>query len=362
MVSRKYIIVLQTLWILFLVYFFLVSIQLMGAGFKLFGKGFAERLIVGTTNPFVGLFIGILATSIIQSSSASTAITIALVAAGSVTFINAIPIVMGANIGTTVTSSIVALGHIHRKEELKYAYAAATSHDFFNILTVGILFPLQVKFNILSNISNFLVDKFVNVGGMKFIDPLKIITKLPIKFFKYICFNHPIPIIILGLIILFTSLILIEKTLQGFSASRMSNYLNVVIFNSWYRAFLAGFIVTGFITQSSSVTVSLIVPLVGSRILSVESIFPYIMGCNIGTTTDCILAGLCTGNPHAIALGICHLIFNCIGTAIFLPLRRIPIALAKLVGIAVSKRRFLAIVFVIVVYFLIPIILIWLSR
>ncbi|MBU1186779.1 MAG: Na/Pi symporter, partial [Acidobacteria bacterium] len=91
----------------------------MGSAFKLLGKGFAETLIQTTSNPFVGLLIGILVTSIIQSSSTTTSIAVASVAGGILTLRGAIPIIMGANIGTTITNTIVAIGHITRKQEFE---------------------------------------------------------------------------------------------------------------------------------------------------------------------------------------------------------------------------------------------------
>ena len=88
-----------------ILYAFLVSIGLMGAAFKIFGKGVANQLMTMTANPLVGLFTGILATTLVQSSSTTTSITVGLLAAGSLTIEGAIPIIMGANIGTSVTNT-----------------------------------------------------------------------------------------------------------------------------------------------------------------------------------------------------------------------------------------------------------------
>ena len=96
--NEKIKLLLQILQLVFFLYLFLVSIGLMGASFKIFGKGFAETLIATTSNPFVGLFIGVLATSLIQSSSSTTSIVVGMVGGGVLTVGNAIPIVMGANI------------------------------------------------------------------------------------------------------------------------------------------------------------------------------------------------------------------------------------------------------------------------
>lgn len=118
----------------FFLYTFLVSIGLIGRAFKFFGKGVAETLLTTTADPLVGLFAGILATSIVQSSSTVTSVVVGLVGGGVLPIISAIPIVMGANIGTSVTSFIVSLGHLTRRAEFQRAFAAATVHDFFNII------------------------------------------------------------------------------------------------------------------------------------------------------------------------------------------------------------------------------------
>lgn len=170
-----------------LLYSFLVSIGLMGEAFKGLGKNFAENLIRTTANPFVGLFIGILATSIVQSSSAITSIIVGMVGSevivnGStmplLTVSNAIPIIMGANIGTTVTSTIVSFGHFTRREEFKRAISGATVHDFFNFICVCIMFPLEMVTRavfgkgLLEWLAILMSKLFTNIGGIKFTSPL----------------------------------------------------------------------------------------------------------------------------------------------------------------------------------------------
>ncbi|MBW2397406.1 MAG: Na/Pi symporter, partial [Deltaproteobacteria bacterium] len=120
--------VVRILLLLALLYGFFVGLDLMGLSFKLFGSGFAEALVARTANPFVGLFIGILATTLVQSSSTTTSMVVGLVAAGALTIDGAIPIVMGANIGTSVTNTLVSLAHVTRREEFQRAFAGATVH------------------------------------------------------------------------------------------------------------------------------------------------------------------------------------------------------------------------------------------
>ena len=113
----------------------------------------ARDILQATKNPFVGLFIGILLTALIQSSSTVTSSAVAIVAAGNLTLEQAVPLVMGANIGTTLTSTLVSFSYIMRKKEFKRALSAGIVHDIFNILTVIILLPLELYFKFLSGLA-----------------------------------------------------------------------------------------------------------------------------------------------------------------------------------------------------------------
>ncbi len=172
-VTRKYLIgIAKALAIVGLVYMFLLSVTLIGDTFKLLGADFARKIMNGVCNPFVGVFVGMLTTAIVQSSSLTTSLVVGMVAGNVLTIPLAIPIVMGANIGTTITNVLVSFGHIGKKEEFERAFAAATVHDFFNILTVIVLFPLQYFFNILGVSATFVASGFENIGGLKISNPL----------------------------------------------------------------------------------------------------------------------------------------------------------------------------------------------
>ena len=169
--------IIQILQLLFFLYLFLLSIDIMGSSLKLFGKGFAETLISTTSNPIVGLFIGILATSLIQSSSSTTSIVVGMVGGGVLNVENAIPIIMGANIGTSVTNTLVSMAHVNRTNEFRRSFSASTVHDFFNILSVIVLFPIQYFTNYLGKSATLLANGFENIGGLKLFNPIKAITK-----------------------------------------------------------------------------------------------------------------------------------------------------------------------------------------
>ena len=88
--------------------------------------------------------------------------------------------------------------------------------------------------------------------------------------------------------------------------------------------------------------------------MSVRAAYPYMVGANIGTTLTALMASMVTGSPAAVTIAICHLTFNVFGTAVFLPLKEIPIRLAEGFGGVASKRRWMAPLYVGVVFFVIP--------
>lgn len=135
---------LRGVLVLFFLYLFLVGIALLESGIAALGEGFQAGLLESVSNPISGLCAGILATVLVQSSSVSTATVVGMVGAGTLPLALAVPMIMGANIGTTVTSTLAALGSIRRSEEFRRAFAAATVHDFFNLLAVSILLPLEL--------------------------------------------------------------------------------------------------------------------------------------------------------------------------------------------------------------------------
>eukprot|EP01043_Picozoa_sp_COSAG02_P021219 COSAG02_NODE_1073_length_14776_cov_6.711930_12_plen_596_part_00 len=167
--------------VLLMLYLFICSLSFLATGFRLVagkqaGKVFGESEIFN--NPVSGLMVGVLVTVLVQSSSTSTSITITMVAAGLLTVKQAIPIIMGANIGTSVTSTIVALGQAADRDEFRRSFAAATVHDMFNFLSVAVLLPVEAATGFLYNLSTGIVDGYDSLTSQeKPPDILKVITK-----------------------------------------------------------------------------------------------------------------------------------------------------------------------------------------
>ncbi len=341
-------------------YAFLLSIQLISGSLKLLGMPFAETLIELTNNPIIGLFIGILVTALIQSSSATTSLVVGFVAAGTISVENAIPIVMGANIGTTITNSLVSLYHISRKEEFMRAFPAAIVHDIFNLLSVAILLPLEIFVHPIANVSGFLAKAFAGAGGLKFVGPLQIAVKpvadAIIDTLKKWYFSIP-----LALTMLFLGLKFMVDNMRQLVGSKAEIVIDKYLFGKPLMALLLGMMITAVI-QSSSVTTSFIVPLVGAGLVALEQVFPYTLGANIGTTVTAILAALVMKSQGGVQIAFAHLLFNIFGILIWYPLRVVPISLARLVGKAVAKHRWLAFVYIAVIFVIIPVGLILILR
>ncbi len=348
------------------VYLFLISIELLGGSFKLMGKGFAHQLLQTTANPLLGLLMGILATTIVQSSSVTTSIVVSMVAAGTLTIRGAVPIVMGANIGTTVTNTMVSMGHITRPTEFRRAFSGATVHDFFNILAVLTFLPLEMATHYLEYSAIFLQKIFSGVGGLKLVSPLKIIVKpavhLIIDGIKSLSFGHTataIIALIAALFLLFLALSQLVAIMKKLVIGKVERLIDNYLFSNPVRSLTIGLVLTS-IVQSSSIVTSLIVPLVGAGILTVEQIFPYTIGANIGTTFTAIMASLVTQNPAAVATAFVHLLFNISGAIVWYAIpfmRKLPIWLSKWLGNIASKKRWIAIVYVVVTFYVIPLLL-----
>ena len=350
--------ILRILFLIFSIYLFFLSITLMGCSLKYLGKGFTENLMKTTSSPFVGLFIGILCTSIVQSSSTTTSVLIGLVGGGLLRVENAIYVVMGANIGTTITNGMVSLTHIKRDHEFKRAFSASVVHDFFNITAVLVIFPIQYYTNFLVDFASFLGKTFENVGGLKLINPIQIITAPIVGIIGDLTGHQGTLMLLLSLIFLFFALKNMVKTIKKLVIEKVETFFDKIIFNTPLRALFFGLVLTA-IVQSSSITISMAVPLAGAGILTIEQIFPYALGANVGTTITALLASCATNNISAIILAFAHFLFNFIGIFLIYPIRKIPIFLAKKFALLCTQNKWIVISYMVILFFILPLLLIY---
>ena len=340
--------------VLALLFIFLVGIKGLGGGFKMLGKDMLEIFFSATSNPFFGLMVGILATTLVQSSSVTTSMIVALVAApeNPLPIANAVPMIMGANIGTTVTNTIVSLGQLGNRAEFKRAFSVATCHDFFNFGAVAVLLPLELLTGVLSKSAAFIATFVTGLGGVTYTSPLKVALKAgaaPLKGLAAFLFEarggQSAVLIVVSAALIVGSLFLLVRVLRSALESKVEGYIKKTLDRSVYGSLLIGVIVTVMV-QSSSITTSLLVPLAGAGLITLRQAFPITLGANIGTTITALLASLAVSGPNAqagITIALVHLLFNMSGILIIYPwdkIRSLPLRAAE--GLAetasVSKR------------------------
>ncbi len=237
---------------------FLFGIDYMGEGLKSLSESRLTQLIkTSTSHPLKGIVTGAGITALIQSSSATTAITISLIRAELMTFQQAIGIIMGANIGTTVTAFIVGLDIS--------AYAV-----YFII--IGVIMSFIIKKKLLAQIVFGIGCLFYGLELMS--SQLQIIAKIP------------------------EISELMKQTINPFAA------------------LITGLLVTCAI-QSSSAFIAIVQKLYEMHAISLFVAIPFLLGSNIGTTITAVLAAV-GGNHHVKQAAFFHVIFNVCGTIVFM--------------------------------------------
>ncbi len=350
-----------------LLYLFLAGVKLLESGIKGLGKDFTDALFESVSNPVAGLFVGILATVLVQSSSVTTATIVGLVASGVVPVESAVPMIMGANIGTTVTNTLVALANLRNTEDFRRAFAAATMHDFFNLISVSVLLPLELLTGFLSGSASWLartISGQTELGG-SFDSPIKGAVKWlagvlegPVEWMFESERLIAIGLLVLGIGFIFLTLTLITRNMRLLVAARIERSLNAALARSGLVGMLVGMVVT-IAVQSSSITTSVLIPLVASGVLLVRNAYPITLGANIGTTITALLAALGAGAIDGLTIAFTHTLFNIAGIAMIysIPLvRYVPVDLAEGLSNIATRRRSWAVAYVAGAFILLPVV------
>ena len=336
-----------------LLFVFLVGVRGLGSGFRLLGEELIQSFFAATENPFIGLVVGLLATTVVQSSSVTTSMIVGLVAApeNPLPLANAIPMVMGANIGTTVTATIVSLAHLGRRDEFERAFPVAVCHDIFNYLAVLVLLPLELTTGYLQRTAVLLTGFVGEFGGVEYQSPFR--TALSLGLAPVAAAAELMPtegaqaLFLIGVsgLFIFFALFLIVRVMRAAVHSRVERVVGSVLGRSGIVSILVGVVVT-VMFQSSSITTSLLVPLGGAGLLKLEQAFPVTIGANLGTTVTALLAALAVSGPNAAAgleIALVHLLFNLSGLLLIYPVkpvRKVPLNIARRVtDLALRSRR-----------------------
>ena len=331
-----------------LVYLLLIAVNVIGDGFKLATATGAEQLFELASNPIIALIIGIVATSLMQSSSTVTSIIVGMVAGGLPISI-AIPMAMGANIGTSLTSTLVSLGHVRDDDAFGRAFSAATVHDSFNFLAVLLLLPLELLFRPLERFSNFLVgmmpmDTAVEVGSLNVVSlmvgPFRDLAKASVEMLPTVAGGLVLITVGIGTILFVVTAI--GRVLKKLMVGTALRVMETAVGRGPVSGIGAGAVMTVMV-QSSTTTTALIVPMAGAGVFNLRQVYPFTLGANVGTTITALLAATSISGPTAavaMQIAVVHLLFNLFAILIIfgLPmLRNIPILMAE--GLAMLARR-----------------------
>ncbi len=252
------------IWLLAGVGVFIVGMNFMGEALeKSAGSGMKKFLGKISNNRFSGVSIGAGVTAIIQSSSATSVMVIGLVNAGVMTLMQAAPIIMGANIGTTITGVLVAL-----------------KNDIFNMIMYLLAFAGVMM--------GFTKNEKVKLFGSLFS----------------------------GLGLIFVGLEVMSSE-QAFGNQLVKDMFTDIFAKIDFPLLmiLVGVIFTALI-QSSSAATGVVITMVGTGVLSLDLALFIVLGANIGTCVTALLASM-GANPNAKRIAFIHFIFNTIGTALF---------------------------------------------
>lgn len=362
----------QWIGVLALIYILISAVSLIGTGFQEATGGQAQELFSFATNPYVGLVIGIVATALIQSSSTVTSLIVGMVAGGLPVAI-AVPMVMGSNIGTTVTNTLVSLGHMRKKNEFRRAFAAATVHDFFNLLAVVIFLPLEIMFGLIERsaavVAQALVgDANVSMSDFNFVSAA---TSPLVNSIEAGARLLPNPyagllMVVVGLVLIFLSITYIGKLLRVLMVGKAKDVMHKAIGKGPLTGIFSGTLITVFV-QSSSTTTSLMVPLAGAGTFTLRQIYPFMLGANIGTTITALLAATAVIGPMAVPamqIALVHVLYNIFAVTLIYSvpfLRELPLRGADRLSRLASKKKLYAAVWIFGVFLLLPLCLIALT-
>jgi sodium-dependent phosphate cotransporter len=372
------------------IFLFITSLEGVRGSFKLIFSEWQRGILAminAQTAPIAGLAIGILGTSLVQSSSAvvaATMVSMSGMVAGGLSLVSAIrfgvPIVLGANLGTTITNTIVIFG-LRRgitSEEFKSTIPGVIVDDVYEVLTITLFFTLEITTGLLSRIILALGDFYNRVLGFQvlfsafersIIDILieEPITK-PLTHYTMMLLGPKVGgvlLFVLWFLLIVAALSIVTKGLDRLIEAGWEEKVTSA-FESPVRGFLTGFTIT-WLVGSSSIGTSLVIPFLATRIVNLERAYPYLVGCNVATTLDLSqMYGYFAGGLVSMMLGSAHVLLNLLAFLLFFisPLRVLPIRIAEELGRRMVRSRHsgLELLFwVIVIFFIIPILIIYLS-
>ncbi|MFF4341319.1 Na/Pi symporter [Kitasatospora sp. NPDC001540] len=350
-----------------LIYLLICAVSIISRGFAGLGGDAAHTMFAFAANPWVGLSVGVLGTVLIQSSTTTTAIAVTAVGSGALPIEGAVPIILGANVGTTVTTSLVALTFIGNRTEFRRALGASTVHDFYNWLALLLFFPVELIWHPLQRISRALTDALYGTDWLPnpaHFNVVRSVTR-PVEHAvvhgtaQVSAALGPLFTIVIGAALILVAVRYLGTLLKLLMVGRARDALLKAVGRNEYLAMATGMGVT-VVTQSSTITTSVLVPFAGTGILTPAQVYPVVVGSNLGTTFTVVFAAFAGVGPDAkigLQAAFVHLVYNLFAiVAIYvIPLLRpVPLCCAEQLARLASERRWILGVYLGTVFVALP--------
>jgi sodium-dependent phosphate cotransporter len=350
-----------------LIYLLICAVSIISRGFAGLGRDAAETMFAFAAQPLVGLSVGVLGTVLIQSSTTTTAIAVTAVGSGALPIRGSIPIILGANVGTTVTTTLVALTFIRKRDEFRRALAASSIHDFYNWLALLLFLPIELIWHPLERLSEAMTDALYGSGWMPDPDRFNVIAAATRPVVDAVTSATrplsttlgPLATIVIGAVLILLAVNYLGKLLKVLLVGRAREILLRAVGRNPYAAMASGMGVT-VLTQSSTITTSVLVPFSGAGILTPAQIYPVTVGANLGTTFTVVFAAFAVSGGDAkigLQAAFVHLIYNLFAiVAIYvIPiLRPVPLFCAQTFARVASERKWVIAVYLVSVFILLP--------
>jgi solute carrier family 34 (sodium-dependent phosphate cotransporter) len=293
-------------------------IMLIKESAGMMAEALAEKIVLVIRDTTSGVFAGWIGTALLHSSGAFDSIIVAFVSSGAMPIATAVATVLGAELGTTVTPFLISvLNQVRGRKHQEAAFNVMLTHVLYNLIVVVLFYFIELGFGFLSNIALQGRNIFVKAPWLNSIpDVLDTATPWVPIILEVI---PPWLGVIVGAVLLILALNGVEKYMtEIFNMPRSWNLIRAT-FKKPLRSFFAGFLFT-ILIPSTTVMVSLLIPLTTSGVLSAEFyILPYILGANIGTVFDVMIAAMATGDPVAmrareskVACAVLSLSYSCV--------------------------------------------------
>ncbi len=340
------------------IYVFISGIVLIKSSAVIMAESLAETIVLLISDTTSGVFAGWIGTALLHSSGAFDSIVVAFTSSGVIPLRLAVATIIGAEIGTTVTPFLVSvLGHIRKKSRLNASFTVTLTHVLYNLFTLMLFYPAELFTGVFTKIAEQGSSIFVKATWITAVpDLIDVVTPWVDPFLEFL----PAWVgLVVGAAALIVALLGLENYMTAIFSMPMSWNLIRATFTRPLRAFIAGFLFT-VLVPSTTVMVSLRVPLAGSGVIRADYfILPYILGANIGTVFDVMIAALATGDPISMGVWLVHLTINVVGALIFFPLLKPFSRLVRWCADKIAASRRLTLI-VAVVFHAVPIlVMLW---